>query len=129
MRRKRSARKLPPHIVLPDGRWRFKKKGSRKTTVRSFPKGKVRVMSRRKNYSRKGGARGLMGMLAPALAGAADNFINSRLPVAGVGSIAVGVLLKNKFCQDFGAYQLGHSAASMIPILGNGGGIGQTSQV
>lgn len=76
------ARKMPAHIVLPNGMWRFVKRGGRKTRTKAT---RSKPMSRyRRRYGRKhrrGGSRGLglggilnkglIGKMAPGVLGLA----------------------------------------------------------
>lgn len=133
-------RKLPPHIVLPNGMWRFVKKG--RTTTRS--KKRVvntaryrrrtrrrvgRVYSRRRRYSGGGGMKiPMKGILAPIIAGAADAIINPRSPINGIGSTAIGFVMKNETVKNIGLYQVGQSLATYIPFVGASAG-GVASQV
>jgi len=126
---------MPPHIVLPDGRWRFVKRGSKirsKVRSRSTPRTVRRnINMARYRRSRRGGGglgRGKLGMFAPAIAGVADAVINPRSPINGIGSVVVGFGLKNQFCKDVGMYQVGQSIATFIPFIGASAG-GVTSQV
>jgi len=67
-------RKLPPHIVLPNGQWRFVKKGSRaagKTGGR-----RVGSMAKKKTRRRFGG--GIGSMVKPLLFGAAVGWANKK---------------------------------------------------
>ena len=132
-------RRMPAHIVLPNGMWRFVKKGRRVSTRRrrviAAPRYKRRrtvTMARyRRSRGRRGGGggRGKLGMFAPVIAGVADAVINPRSPINGIGSVVVGFGLKNQFCKDVGLYQVGQSVATFIPFIGASAGGGVTSQV
>ena len=131
-------RRMPAHIVLPNGMWRFVKRGSTSVRRRSAVRTKriktrrVRTMARyRRTRGRRGGggARGKLGMFAPVIAGVADAVINPRSPINGIGSVVVGFGLKNQFCKDVGLYQVGQSVATFIPFIGASAGGGVTSQV
>lgn len=101
---RKKTRRMPPHIVLPNGMWRFVKKGAKKaiSVKKSRVKTKRRVLNmarfRKKRASRRGmgmlGRGNLMsgvfkpqGILASALAGyAVADVINSPIaqPIQGV---------------------------------------------
>jgi len=131
-------RKLPPHIVLPNGQWRFVKRGSR--GVGTKKRKVVHMARRRRSYGRRysaprrrgGGGRmrlgGMKGLITPIAAGAADAIINPRLPVNGIGSTAIGILMKDQVVKELGLYQVGQSLATFIPYVGAQAG-GVTSQV
>jgi hypothetical protein len=78
-------RRMPPHIVLPNGMWRFVKAGSKKT-IKSRTKRRFLTMARRR-YSRRSssggfGMRGLGGIsLKGILAGAGASTIGSNLGI------------------------------------------------
>jgi hypothetical protein len=126
VKKRLSKRKLPPHIVLPDGRWRFVKKGRAKTPT---VKRSATMARRRRSYrvrSRRSGSRGFGGiksMLIPVAAGAADAYINPMLPINGVGSTAIGILGHNTTIRDIGLWQVGASVANMVgnPLGGETG--------
>jgi hypothetical protein len=134
-------RKLPPHIVLPNGQWRFVKKGSKRvgtskrrsvSMVRYRRRNRRRVgrvYSRRRRYSGGGGMKiPMKGLLAPIIGGAADAIINPRSPINGIGSTAVGFVMKNEVVKTIGLYQVGQSLATFIPFVGASAG-GVASQV
>jgi hypothetical protein len=133
-------RKLPPHIVLPNGQWRFVKRGSRRVGTskrRSVSMARYRRRGRRsirRVYSRHrrsggGGMRiPMKGIVAPIVGGAADAIINPRSPINGIGSTAVGFLMKNETVKTIGLYQVGQSLATFIPFVGASAG-GVASQV
>lgn len=56
-------------------------------------------------------------LATPALAGAASQAAAAVSPAygPGLGSIAVGITMKNAFAQEMGAFQLGAAAARNIP--------------
>jgi len=123
-------RKLPPHIVLPNGQWRFVKSGAKKKSFgvssirrKTIKKRRYNVMARRKkSYRRGGGGLGsLTSLIAPIAAGAADSYINPMLPINGVGSVAIGMFMHNTTIKDIGLWQVGASLPSMF-------GIGQGSK-
>jgi hypothetical protein len=121
-------RKLPPHIVLPDGRWRFVKKG------RSSPKKRVLKVARfrrtrraaRAVYSR--GRRGVglgggwKGMIAPLAGGAGDVIAQKYIPINGVASTIAGMFLHDPVTMKIGLNKAGESLGMMF--AGGGGGNG-----
>jgi hypothetical protein len=117
-----SKRKLPPHIVLPDGRWRFVKRGKGKTTVSrrvktTRRKGRKVYMARKRSYSRRGRGGGLgsiMSLLIPVAAGAADSYVNPLLPINGIPSTVIGMFGHNETVKNIGLWQVGASIPSMI---------------
>jgi hypothetical protein len=118
-------RKLPPHIVLPDGRWRFIKKGSSKSKRSVVKVAKFRRTRRAygayRSFRKSGGKLGGMkSMIAPLLGGAGDAFLAGKLPVNGVASTVAGFALGDHTTRQIGLYQLGYSGAQMF--LGGGGG-------
>jgi hypothetical protein len=68
-------------------------------------------------------------LLAPILGGVADAALDSRIPIHGVGSTAVGMFLHNETVKTIGLYQVGHSLAQYIPFIGGGAGSGGITQV
>jgi hypothetical protein len=113
-------RKLPPHVVLPDGRWRFVKKGSKKIISRGR-----KIMAKKKKSSGGGGrGRSLLGGLgsfAPGIAGAAENIVNNYIPVPGLGTFGAGWLLNDTWSKNQGMYQIGYYFGGMLPSFGGGG--------
>ena len=83
-------------------------------------------MARRKRGGfRRGGSRsrgGMLGKFAPAIAGLADNIIDSYSPIDGIGSAIVGFGLKDSFSLGMGMYKIGYSAGHMLPIPRGGSG-------
>lgn len=80
-------------------------------------------MARHRYYSKARGVAsrlGGKGMISPVLGGFADHYLNTMLPISGVGSTAVGVFLHNGTVRDIGLYQIGHSLGNIIPIPGFG---------
>ena len=70
-------RKLPPHIVLPNGQWRFVKK---KSNV-GVKMARRRIVSVGRAYSRHKQVSGIMSMLKPVLYGTAGGLITPRIPI------------------------------------------------
>jgi hypothetical protein len=119
-------RKLPPHIVLPDGRWRFVKRRSTAAKARSAIRG-TEMARRRRSFSRRHGGfggGGLKSLLVPIGAGVADAYLNPKLPINGVGSTAIGMFARNETIKNIGLWQVGASIAGMIPVIGQGGNTG-----
>lgn len=102
-------RRMPAHIVLPNGMWRFVKRGSSSRKARRS----VRKVARRRGYARRfgryyGRARrsyrrsgGLMGMLKPVLFGgvatyASDKFAPQVIPMQGLAAGAAGGYVARK---------------------------------
>ena len=73
-----------------------------------------------RSYGRRIGG-GLKPMLAPVLGGFADHYLNSMIPVSGVGATAVGIFLHDPITKNIGLYQVGHSLGNIIPIPGFSG--------
>jgi len=101
--------------------------GKRKTRVVYRTKIKRRYVNMARRRGRSRGSRGGFGggkfsMFAPAIAGLADNIIDSYSPIDGIGSVVVGFGLRNQFSKDMGMYKIGYSAANMLPIPRGGTG-------
>jgi len=85
-------------------------------------------MAKKRYYPRKAGSRRSSGMLgglggiksiaAPLVGGAADAFLNGKLPVQGLGAVAAGFILGDKTTRQIGLYTVGHTGAQMF--LGGG---------
>ncbi len=76
-------------------------------------------MARYRHYARRG-IGGLKGGLPVAIAGIADSVIDPRSPIDGLGSIAIGLFMKNSFAMNLGFYKAGYSAGQFIPVIGGG---------
>ena len=131
-------RRMPPHVVLPNGMWRFVKRG---TKTHSKRKPKV-IHTARRHYARRAYHRsrgiagrlggGKMGMIIPVVGGAADkylantNILGVKLPF-GVGSAAIGWFAKRPMTMEIGLYNIGSALPGYLAGgLGGGGGfIGQ----
>jgi len=119
-------RKMPPHIVLPNGQWRFVK--------RSKAKRKVVEMARYRRTRRaaryvSGGVRsrykssgGWKSMIAPVAGGALDSILDPKLPINGLGGAGVGFILKDQTTMKIGLYKVGYSLPQMLGISGLLGG-------
>ena len=95
----------------------FGKRTSKKKVVRKMAK---RRYSRVRSYARKG-IGGMKGMFAPILGGVADQYLNSMLPVSGVGATAIGMVMHDNTLKTIGLYQFGGSIGNLIPLPGIGG--------
>jgi len=110
---------MPPHIVLPNGMWRFVKKGRK---VAKTKKRMVVKMVRRKGGFRKraggfiSGGGGLKTMIAPVLGGVADSYLDPMLPIDGIGGTAVGFFLHSPTVRDIGLYKVGMSLGNILPL-------------
>ena len=76
--------------------------------------------SRARSYARRG-IGGMKGMFAPILGGVADEYLNSMLPVSGVGATAIGMVMHDNTLKTIGLYQVGGSIGNLIPLPGIGG--------
>jgi hypothetical protein len=128
-------RKMPPHIVLPDGRWRFVKKGKsknkRNVVQMAKRRGRKRYFSRARSYARRARSIGGGGMTKNILDGlivgvaqtAIPDFIPMQDPLIAVG---VGWFRKNPTLTTLGGIQLGAYLGGMV---GGGLKLGGGSQV
>lgn len=66
-------------------------------------------------------AGGFKGILTPIVGGVADSYLDSMLPVQGVGATAVGMFMHNATIKDLGLYKVGMSIGNIIPLPGRGG--------
>jgi hypothetical protein len=126
---KRSKRKMPPHIVLPNGQWRFVKRGRSQTKKRKV----VQVARRRRSYGRRfvgrarrsaGGMGGWKSMIAPIAGGAGDVIAQKYIPIFGIGSTAAGMFLKDQVTMKIGLNKIGESLGAMFAGGGGNGGSG-----
>lgn len=120
-------RRMPPHIVLPNGQWRFVKRGSsvlrkRKSKVLQLARrrGGRRYFARARSHARKGGMGGIMSLVAPVAGGAGDIIIQKYIPFFGVGSTIAGFALKDHVTMKIGLNKIGESLGMMF--AGGGGG-------
>jgi hypothetical protein len=112
-------RKMPPHIVLPNGMWRFVKRGSHKKSVHKTRR-KVKTMAKRKKFTRHGfGGGGWKGYITPVAGGAGDIVIQKWIPVFGVGSTIAGAVMKDNVTMKMGLNKIGESLGLML-VGGNG---------
>lgn len=90
----KKARRMPPHIVLPSGMWRFVKRGAKSRVKRHKGASK---MARKKHYSR---SRGMFG---------GGKLMRGMFPVKGViAAVLVGAgvaTLQEKFAPQMLPYQ------------------------
>jgi hypothetical protein len=70
-------RKLPPHIVLPNGQWRFVKRGKGGSSRRRSTGGS---MAKKKKGRRRGGMGGIMSYAKPLAAGIVAGLITPKIP-------------------------------------------------
>ena len=133
----RSKRRLPPHIVLPSGQWRFIKKGSRRKIKR-----KVVSMARRRRFrrysryvkrarGRKGGSgsvtkNAIDGVLVGIAQTALPDVIPMQDPLIALG---VGWFRRNPTLMTLGGVQLGAQLGGMIGGITGGSKVGGASQV
>jgi hypothetical protein len=95
----------------------------RKRTVKTRV---VRIMAKRRYYKKSGSSRkgfggglgGIKSIAAPLVGGAADAFLNGRLPVQGIGAVVAGFVLGDRTTRQIGLYTVGHTGAQMF--LGGG---------
>jgi len=122
---------MPPHIVLPNGQWRFVKRGTKSRGVRR----KTRVVSvarRRRSYRRyagrarrfggkfRGGGGNFKDILDGAIVGVAQTAIPDMIPMQDpLIAIGVGWFRRNPTLKVIGGMQLGAALGGMI-----GGGTG-----
>ena len=125
-------RRLPPHIVLPNGQWRFVKRG--KSVKRKVKRGVVsmgRYRSRRRSYrryvSRARGRRGGRGggsvtknAIDGLIVGIAQTALPDVIPMQDpLIALGVGWFRHNPTLMTLGGIQLGASLGQMV-----GGGLG-----
>lgn len=131
-------RRMPPHIVLPNGQWRFVKRGGRSNIKRRNV-----VMARRRNrggyrrsarryYSRaRGGRKGggsvtknaIDGLIVGVAQTALPNVIPMQDPLIALG---VGWFRHNPTLMTLGGIQLGAALGGMVGGgLNLGGGVSQ----
>ena len=139
-------KKMPPHIVLQNGMWRFVKRGQK---TKSFSKGrnKKRYVSmarrgRRKRYysrakriysrARGGGKAGVTkNIIDGVIVGVAQTALPDVIPMQdSLICLGVGWFRKNPTLVTLGGVQLGAQLGGMVGgTLGGNKGIGFTSQV
>jgi hypothetical protein len=83
-------------------------------------------MARRRGYGRRVSSRvgGFKSMIAPILGGVADSYLDTMLPVDGVGGAAVGMFMHSGTVRDIGLYKVGFSLGNILPLPGRTGGGG-----
>jgi hypothetical protein len=77
--------------------------------------------TRARSYAKRG-IGGMKGMFTPVLGGVADSYLNTLLPVSGVGATAIGMFMHDNTLKTIGLYELGGSIGNLIPLPGLGGG-------
>lgn len=91
---------------------------------------KVVKMARRRSYRgrarsyAKRGIGSIKSMLPPVLGGVADTYLDSMLPVQGVGATAVGMFMHDGTLKTIGLYKIGGSIGNLIPLPGVSGSSG-----
>jgi hypothetical protein len=121
-------RKMPPHIVLPDGRWRFVKRGSKKISRKVVKVARFRRTRRAARYVVSRGRKGIglgggwKGMIAPVAGGALDVIAQKYIPIFGIGSTASGIFLHDPVTMKIGLNKVGESLGGMFA-----GGFGGSS--
>jgi len=117
-------RRLPPHIVLPNGQWRFVKRGHKghkhySALVKHHKK--VIHTAKRHSYRRYGrkAIGGLKGFIWPVAAGLADSYLDPMIPgLDGLGATAIGFISHDSALKTIGLYKIGHSISGFIPLPG-----------
>lgn len=134
---------MPPHIVLPDGRWRFVKRGHRdhrqtNTTLRGgnmARRGRRYYAARRyahkaRSWSggRKLGSPNMKNVIDGAIVGIANSALPQVLPAQdGLVTLGVGWFRRNPTLTTLGGIQVGAALGSMMAgglggIFKSGGG-------
>lgn len=72
-------RRMPPHIVLPNGQWRFVKRGSKSRARKS--RGGRMVKHRKGRRHSRGGMGGIKALLIPFLGGVAVGTVSDKIPM------------------------------------------------
>jgi len=136
-------KKMPPHIVLPNGMWRFVKRGA-KTTSRKRNNVRRRInMARRgrrysrarRYYTRARGRRGKGGSVTKnAIDGVIVGVLQTALPDVipmqdGLVALGVGFFRRNSTLMTLGGVQLGAQLGSMVGGVVGTGKAGVASQV
>ena len=75
-----------------------------------------------RSSSRRGGAGGFKGLLAPIVGGIADNVIDSYSPIDGIGATVTGMFLHNETIKNLGLYKVGFSIGNFLPLPRGSGG-------
>ncbi len=68
------------------------------------------------------GLGGMKGMIAPVLGGVADSYLDSMLPIDGIGATAAGFFLHNETVKNIGLYKVGFSLGNILPLPGKPSG-------
>jgi hypothetical protein len=128
---------MPPHIVLPNGMWRFVKKGSkkgrtaRKITRRNVYMARRRSFRRARSYARRArGGKGSGGSVTKnaidgVIVGIAQTALPDVLPMQdALIALGVGWFRHNPTLMTLGGIQAGAQLGSMV-----GGVLGGNSKV
>lgn len=128
---------MPPHIVLPNGQWRFVKRGNKKRSIRREVK-----MARRRSFRRYGryvkrarGGKGSGGsvtknMIDGAIVGIAQTALPDVIPMQdAIVALGVGWFRRNPTLMTLGGVQLGAQIGGMIGGITGGGKVGGVSQI
>jgi uncharacterized protein (DUF2062 family) len=131
-------RRLPPHIVLPNGQWRFVKRGSRAPTKRkrvvmarrrSFRRGR-RYFSRARGRSKGGGGSVTKNAIDGIIVGIAQTALPDVMPMQDpLIALGVGWFRRNPTLMTLGGVQLGAQLGSMVGGAIGTGKSGVVSQV
>ena len=78
----------------------------------------------RRHYSRGKIGGSMKGILWDAVAGIADNVIDSYSPIDGLGALMIGMFAHKPFLTELGAYKAGFSAGNMLPLPRGSSGSG-----
>jgi hypothetical protein len=136
-------RRLPPHIVLPNGQWRFVKRNSSVSRRRAPIRRKVTMARRRRSYGRsrsfvrraRGGKSGgsvMKNALDGIIVGVAQTALPDVIPMQDpLIALGVGWFRHNPTLMTLGGVQLGAQLGAMVggAIGGGNGKIGGVSQV
>jgi hypothetical protein len=134
-------RRLPPHIVLPNGQWRFVKRGSRVSKPRSAVRRNVVMARRRRSYPRarryisraRGGGKNanMKNAIDGIIVGVAQTALPDVIPMQDpLIALGVGWFRRNPTLMTLGGVQLGAQLGGMIGgAIGTNGKVGGVSQV
>ena len=130
-------RKMPPHIVLPNGQWRFIKRGSRSVIKKRRNGSMARYRGRRRSYRRaftrargrkgRGGGSVTKNAIDGLIVGVAQTALPDVIPMQDpLIALGVGWFRKNPTLMTLGGIQLGAALGGMVGGgLKIGGGVSQ----
>lgn len=142
---KKKSRRMPPHIVLPNGMWRFVKRGG-KTTLKGknkiYRRKSINMARRGRRYSRarryytraRGGRRGGKGngvmknVIDGLIVGVAQTALPDVIPMQdALICTGVGWFRRNPTLTTLGGVQLGAQLGAMVGggLKLGGGGVSQ----